>query len=341
MSIEQISKLAQSCFQGNPVIVLGSGASMPHGLPSMGDLAAFLKDHINPVGDKEKDGWDTVIAEMDAGKHLEAALEGKNLPDSLLQSIVRETWNCVNEKDAAVFFGLAKDPAAFPLGRILGALFQSTNVAVHVVTTNYDRVIEYACNSAGLLFNAGFTPGYLQTWEATGGVGFMIAGKPTRVVKIWKVHGSLDWFQTADDTVVGLPVFQLPDETHLPLIVTPGLNKYEKTHQDPFRSTINGADAALRGASAFLTIGFGFRDQHIHPKIIQRCKEKNVPIVVLARTLTDEAKAFLGKSAGQNYLGIEFNEGTGSRAYTQQHPDGFDIPDQEFWSAEGFINLVT
>jgi hypothetical protein len=340
MTIEQISKIAQSCFQGNPVIVLGSGASMPHGLPSMADLATFLKDHIEPTDDNEKDGWAAVLAEMDAGKHLEAALEGKNLPDSLLQKIVRETWNCVNEKDAAVYFGLAKDPAAFPLGKILSALFQSTNIAVHVVTTNYDRVIEFACNSAGLLFNSGFTPGYLQKWEATGGIGFTLAGRPTRVVKIWKVHGSLDWFQTADDTVVGMPVFQLPDESYLPLIVTPGLNKYEKTHQDPFRSTINGADSALRGATAFLTIGFGFRDQHIHPKIIQRCKEQNVPIVVLARTLTDEAKDFLSKNAGQNYLGIEAEGDNGSRAYTREHPDGISIPDQDYWSAEGFMNLV-
>ncbi len=95
MTIEQISKLAQSCFQGNPVIVLGSGASMPHGLPSMGDLAVFLKNHIEPADDKETVGWATVVAELDEGKHLEAALEGKNLPDSLLQKIVCETWKCV------------------------------------------------------------------------------------------------------------------------------------------------------------------------------------------------------------------------------------------------------
>jgi hypothetical protein len=340
MTIDQISKLAQFCFQGNPVIVLGSGGSMPHGLPGMGDLATYLKGHITPSGDKEESGWDAVIADLDSGKHLEAALEGKNLSDSLLRKIVRETWNCINEKDAEVFFGLAKAPTAFPLGNILRALFQSTNVAVHVVTTNYDRVIEYACNSAGLLFNAGFTPGYLQTWEASG-VGFVVGSKPTRLVKIWKVHGSLDWFQTADDTVVGLPVFQLPDDTHLPLIVTPGLNKYEKTHQDPFRSTINGADAALRGALAFLTIGYGFRDEHVHPKVKERCKTYNVPIVVLARSLTDEAKDFLKKNAGQKYLGVESDGGAGSRVYTTDHPDGFDVPDREIWSAEGFMSLVT
>lgn len=340
MTMEHIAKLAQSCFQGNPVIVLGSGASMPHGLPSMSDLSDFLIGNIKPTNDAEQAAWALVVDALQSGDHLEAALEGKNLPVPLLTSIVCQTWNCVNEKDSAVYFGMAKDPTAFPIGRILNALFQSTNVAVHVVTTNYDRVTEYACNSVGLLFSTGFTPGYLQKWEAAGGVGFTRNGKPTRTVKIWKVHGSLDWFQLTDDTVVGLPVFQLPDPSHQPLIVTPGLNKYEKTHQDPFRSTINGADAALRGASAFLCVGFGFRDQHIHPKIIERCRQKNVPIVVLARALTDEAKAFLADKAGQNYLGIEA-EGTGSRVYSQEYPNGMSIPDQDLWSAEGFINIVT
>lgn len=340
MSKEGIARLAQSCFQGNPVIVLGSGASMPYGLPSMNDLAEFLKAHIIPDGEAEKEAWGQVVSALEAGDHLEAALERKNLPEKLLSKIICQTWNCINEKDAEVYFGLARNPAVFPIGRILEALFQSTNVAVHVVTTNYDRVIEYACNSADLLFSTGFTPGYLQRWEASGGVGFSRGGRPTRTVKIWKVHGSLDWFQLADDTVVGMPVFQLPDTSHQPLIVTPGLDKYERTHQDPFRSTINGADAALRGASAFLCIGFGFRDQHIHPKIIERCRQKNVPIVILARTLTTEAKGFLSDRAGQNYLGIEA-EGNGSRAYSREHPDGVSIPDQDFWSAEGFINLVT
>ena len=61
MTIEQISKLAQSCFQGNPIIVLGSGASMPHGLPSMSNLAVFLKANIKPNGDNEAHGWTSVL----------------------------------------------------------------------------------------------------------------------------------------------------------------------------------------------------------------------------------------------------------------------------------------
>jgi len=136
-----------------------------------------------------------------------------------------------------------------------------------------------------------------------------------------------------------LPVFELPLSTYTPLIVTPGLNKYEKTHEDPFRTTINGADDALTHASAFFCVGFGFRDQHIHPKIIERCRERNVPTVVLAHTLTDEAKDFLKNKTGTNYMGIE-QSGTGSRVYTYHQPDGVDEADADLWSLPGFNELV-
>ncbi len=204
----------------------------------------------------------------------------------------------------------------------------------------YDRVAEFACNSKNVLFQTGFAPGYIQKWESTGRIKMMHGSKPSRIVKIWKVHGSLDWFRTADERTIGLPVFELPSsELCSPLIVTPGLNKYEKTSEDPFRTTINGADEALKTASAFLCVGFGFRDKHIHPKIIERCRERNVPTVVLARSLTDEAKEFLKNNAGTKYLGIE-KSGSGSRVFSPAAPDGFEVGTPDLWSLDGFNSLV-
>lgn len=339
MTEDQIAKVAQACFQGCPTIVLGSGASMPHGLPSMGDLSSYLCNNIEIDGNAEADAWLLVKTALANGDHLEAALEGKSLPASLLSKIVGLTWRCVNDKDMRLLEAAASN-GDFSLGNLLVRMFSSTHSEVHVVTTNYDRVAEFACNSKNVLFQTGFAPGYVQAWESTGRVRMMHGAKAARVVKIWKIHGSLDWFRTADDRTVGLPVFELPSKDHYtPLIVTPGLNKYEKTYEDPFRTTINGADAALKNASAFLCIGFGFRDQHIHPKIIERCRERNVPTVVLARTLTEEAKDFLRSKAGANYLGIE-RSGNGSKVYSSSTPEGADVTTPDLWSLDGFNNLV-
>ena len=287
-------------------------------------LSDYLRANLEPDGDLEADAWDEVNAALSNGDHLEASLEGRTLPDTLLSKIVSLTWRCVNERDMALLDIAVSNGGEFALGRLLSGMFSSTQTELHVVTTNYDRVAEYACNSKGLLFQTGFAPGYVQKWESTGRVKFSHGAKASRVVKIWKVHGSLDWFRTRDERTVGLPVFELPSANYTPLIVTPGLNKYEKIYEDPFRTTINGADVALRSASAFLCIGFGFRDQHIHPKIVERCREKNVPIVVLAKVLTDEARDFLRNRAGTNYLAIE-QDGHDSKVYSSASPRGAQV----------------
>ena len=97
---------------------------------------------------------------------------------------------------------------------------------------------------------------------------------------------------------------------------------------------------ALEKASGYLCVGFGFRDPQIEPKLIERCRKDNVPVVVLARVLTDEAKSFLRCKSGDKYLGIE-EAGNGSRVYCADFPDGEWVDKRNLWSLESFSNLVT
>lgn len=339
MDREDVARIAQTCFQSVPTLVIGSGASMPYDLPSMTELQQYLHEKVDVNDGAEQDAWLLVETALSNDDHLEAALEKQQLPPSLLEKIVSLTWDCINEKDVDVYTSMASSAKVFPLGSLLMGLFKSTTTKVDLITTNYDRVVEYACNSAGLLYQTGFAPGYVQKWQGTDGVVFRMGPKPARVVNIWKVHGSLDWFYTPDDRTVGLPVFSRPSDGSRPLIVTPGLNKYEAITQDPFRTIFNGADSSLKNASAFLCIGYGFRDKQIHPKIIERCKEKNVPIIVLARNLTEEARNFLMYKAGNNYLGIESCE-NGSRVFIPKYPEGIEIEGQPLWSLDSFNELI-
>ncbi len=339
MKLEDLAKRCQSCAQKNPVIVLGSGASVPHGIRGMKDLAAWLKDKVQPEEGPECDAWMQITAAMEAGDHLEAALNSKALPESLVVKIVRGTWDFVAQDDYRLLKSAIKTETVFPLGSLFRGLFRSTNRNIHVVTTNYDRVAEYAADSCGYIHNTRFLPGYLRRADGAENLIFKQGANVARTVTVWKVHGSLDWFSDPHGGVMSLPMTsELPDGL-VPLIVTPGVSKYQRTHDEPFRSALQGADRVLSAASAFICLGYGFRDNHIHPKLMTRCRVHDTPIVMAARTLTPEAKDFLKNNAGRHYLALE-NHNDGTMVYNCDNPDGVVITGGKYWELPALNKLI-
>lgn len=339
MELEDLAKQCQNCVQRNPVIVLGSGASIPHGIRGMGDLAVWLLDKVEAAAGEETDQWLLVKTALANGDHLEAALENKALPESLVVKIVRSTWDFIAQDDYSLLKSAIKTEIIFPLRSLFAGLFRSTHRNVHVVTTNYDRVAEYAADSGGYIHNTGFLPGYLRRADGAENLIFKQGTNVARTVTVWKVHGSLDWFSDPHGGVMSLPMTsELPDGL-VPLIVTPGVSKYQRTHDEPFRSAIQGADRVLSAATAFICVGYGFRDSHIHPKLMTRCRVHDAPILVAARTLTHEAKDFLKNNAGRHYLALE-NHDDGTMIYNRDNPDGIVVPGGKYWELRALNELI-
>ncbi|WP_371154007.1 SIR2 family protein [Jannaschia sp. 2305UL9-9] len=337
--LEKIAVAAQTCFQHHPVLVLGSGASIVHGLRGMGDLAQYLRDNVDANDGEEADAWLLIRTALAQGDGLEETLLKTAAPSSLVSKIVRLTWQAIASDDLALMARASNGEEHFHLSELIRGMFRSNQMVANIVTPNYDRVAEYAADLAGCFHATGFEPGIIRRREGGDRISIHKGSHPGRTVRIWKVHGSLDWFADAQGRVVSLPIPEtLPDALD-PLIVTPGVSKYERTHDEPFRSAIQGADHALSRAASFLCVGYGFRDRHIQPKIEEMCGQQNVPVVVLARTLTDEAKTFLSRNAGQNYLGLEMAD-EGTRVFSPEHPDGVTIAKPDLWEFGKFNELV-
>jgi len=149
----------------------------------------------------------------------------------------------------------------------------------------------------------------------------------------------LDWFCDADGVVVGLPPTIHRPTGLEPLIVTPGVEKYRLTHDEPFLSIKQGADSALQSARSYLCIGYGFNDSHIQTKLVERCRTEPVPLVLITKTITPIAKAFLHSGKCQRYLALE-EGGTGCRMLSTEHPDGIEIDCRSFWRLDEFLTLV-
>ena len=337
--IDVISKTAQECIRQVPVIVLGSGASFSHKIRGMPELANYLQVHIIADGQAEIDAWTLIRTSIANGDGLEVALQKNAVPQSLVRKIVALTWTAIATDDLALLQRVLAGNEVFPLSELIQKLFDSTANTLNIVTPNYDRIAEYACDFSDCMHLTGFMPGLIRRREGADAISIRRGTHRARTTRIWKVHGSLDWFEDDHGAVYSLPLSKsLPEGFH-PLIVTPGVSKYERTHDEPFRSALHGADNALGSASAVLCVGYGFRDTHIQPRLVERCRQKNVPIVILAKTLTEETKKFMTNSAGDAYLALEdCDEGT--RAFSREFENGAIIADQKLWSFDQFNRLV-
>ena len=341
---ELVLELGQECLRADPppVLVLGSGASAPFGLPTMRNLADHLVvDSPPPKGESSHadELWEKVVTELENGIDLESTLQKLQLTDSLIDHIITETWSLISTADLAIFDRLINDSKTLPLSRLYRHLFDSTNLTVSVVTTNYDRLAEYAADCCGFSHYTGFTHGYLRNRSPR-----LTEPRPNqtdmnRTVNVWKVHGCLDWFINDTRGVFAVSLAnRVPSESQ-PAIITPGITKYEQTHREPFRSILTAADTALMRASAYLCIGFGFNDEHIQQVLLQRWRQGEAMLVILTKMLSDSTKSILTQSHGNRFLSAEEVE-KGTRVRTHENPDGFLLPDHDLWSLDSFLSYM-
>jgi hypothetical protein len=334
--IDVVAKQAQEYYKAAPVIILGSGASAAFGLSGMAALAKHL---VSTVDVSEEDGegraaWDAFCAMLVSGIDLESALLKITLSDETTSKVVLATWKLLNPEDLTVFYASMGNNHLFPLGKLIRHFLASTQSQVNIITSNYDRLAEYACEQEGIHHYTGFSYGFKRHSVARD---FLTA---KRQVNIWKVHGSLDWFSTATGGIVCLGNSNMIPEGLVPLIVTPGLAKFRNTHREPYKSVIHEADNILDIANAYLCIGFGFNDEHVQEKLINRCSINAARVVVITYSLSDSARSFLFKGNVENYLAIERGATDDSSII---YSSNFETPitlNLDLWTLKGFMTLL-
>ncbi|WP_051387084.1 SIR2 family protein [Bradyrhizobium sp. ARR65] len=337
---EIAQEFAQAALSAAPVIILGSGASAAHGVPGMGGVAEHLCRAPLPPGwtAEEKAEWTSFLGQLKCGADLERALQAVRPTECQTRFITGVTREFLLPFDLAVLDLVLANRRTLPLTRLYRHLFDSTHTTIDVVTPNYDRLAEYAADAADVNTFTGFNYGYLQTWARTPKPRISVNGRQSRTVAIWKVHGSLDWFQDEANRIFGVRSALTVPRTHAHLMITPGIDKYRLTHGEPFRTIINCSDNALENASSYLCIGYGFNDEHVQTKLIERCDRDAIPLVVITKELTTTAKAFLTGGRCRRYLAIE-KGAAGARAYMHDAPAGFDL-DKPLWRLHEFLDHV-
>lgn len=327
METDKVFKHIQKAMEAPPLILIGSGSSVPYGLPTMGVLGEHLIKKLSPLYAGNKD-WDMFEKNIQIGMGLEEALTDVVLSTDIIDDIRRETWALLSGKDINLFYKVLFGEIELPLAELIRHFFRTHPQCVNIITTNYDRVVEYACDSVQLPLCTGFDGQYEKHYFGKFG--------SKKIVNLVKVHGSLDFFKDPHDVSYSLPLQERIPVGLIPEIITPGISKYQAVLKGTPRQLLNECDNLVNSASAYLCIGYGFNDEQIQEGIISNIRSGK-PIVVVTKEVSDKAGHLLVNNA-EDYITIQkgCEEGTTEFCINQK----ITIIEGTYWTVDGFLKII-
>ncbi len=296
------------------LLLIGTGTSVAMH-PELGMPA--LAKHLLSAIPKNTDGWDAIAEKLKQDIDLETALTEINPTISLQNEIAKQTAKFVSKKDAELRDEVLSGNKTWVGTSLVLQLMRGLSPVwprLPIVTPNYDMLIEYACSIAKISYTTGYCGGIIRHQDWTKARERLCRLHPVSIggkrrdtittvpcVELMKVHGSINLFRSNnDETVFENDIWTTgwPEDDYTPLIAPPGDVKTQEALN--FRGRLFGeAEQVIDKATAFFVIGYGFRDNHIHKKILERVRNDDCPLIVLTRDPSKELKPLpkLGKNA--------------------------------------------
>jgi hypothetical protein len=324
--LTRYAQYIENTIKLNPVFIVGSGLSAGAGISNMGQLATYLIQNVRTDGFSklELHEWEQIKKRLVIEKKgLEEALQdsGDSIGKSLLREIIQQTWSCISSDEQKLLLDISNnlDPTGFV--RYFTNFKNSKTEVIHIITTNYDHLIEWSASSCGWRIWDGFDEGPIGSPLSVSELSnrmksvSMVGRRPVTSkhphLRIYKPHGSLSWFRLPDGQIrkiqgVGnhlLPMLRKVQIT--PTIVTPGIGKYLETHKEPYNMVLSEMKHVLDNSKALIFLGFGFNDLHIQGSFDSILRNDSIPKIILAMELSNNVKKLIKNQKLKNFIAVQ------------------------------------
>jgi hypothetical protein len=160
---------------------------------------------------------------------------------------------------------------------------------VEVFTTNYDLLMEQAFEDLRVPYFDGFAGARRPFFDLRAMEEDRL---PPRWARLWKLHGSINWFQVA-----GKGVFRgdSKDDSGSRRVIHPSHLKYQESRRMPYLAMFDRLRAFLKQPTAALILcGYSFRDEHVNEAIVQGLEgtQTTVAFALLFGSLDEYQQAF-------------------------------------------------
>ena len=308
---EQLSLLLGSGFTMGVANAAGAKAS-DMAPPVFDDVfAGLIEDAAKKSAEKSERGKpnfeDYIRVANDLLKGYEI-LKDKNEDDlrTAINKKIKDFLDSILETEQSIATAFLKDDTTSQKNHTLLIAFllsfasrAASRERLNLFTTNYDRLIEYGCDLAGLHVIDRFV-GVLMPVFRAGRLNIDlhynppgIRGEPRYmegVIRLFKLHGSLDWRQEGKQIKrYGIPFGassnhpDIPNEPIDSVMIYPNAAKDMETIEYPYAELFRDfAAATCRPNSVLVTYGYGFGDDHINRVIRDMLTIPSTHLVIIS-----------------------------------------------------------
>ena len=278
------------------IFLLGAGASMDAGMPSVVRLTADLRERLPSLRDINGNTRAEFLALFEAiachddevPQNYERLFEwlmlmrqGQKAPfhklvrfelEQRLVTAARELAFVIKQPIWEILRSRHECPTYRPGYFARLGDFLPEQGRLKVFTTNYDLCIEDACRSQGIDVTTGFHPRFGQ-WSPS------LFRSGASGINLYKLHGSLNWGLSDDlEDLENRPLVERypPQWDKEPeLILGPG-SKLQP--DDPYAALYAEFHQAVRRAKVCVAVGYSFRDNHIE-KPIRNASRRGMTVI--------------------------------------------------------------
>ncbi len=343
MDKDSIYKTFQDICRQVPVVILGSGPSCAAGIPGMEALAEHL---LNKIHNKTSAEWKKIRNDLQNKVGLETALSNNPPSEVLNKQIIQNVGRYISNKDRGVRNGYFNGDIAIPVERLIN-YFRSETLTI--ITPNYDCLVEYCCDKLKIPCNTGFVGYFRKTRDferAEREIEYIdssviVKGKRRLIpktalhAKLFKVHGSIDWFEVNNKIVSDMSLADNDSFDNKLLIIPPGYEKYSNAFHDPFIEFIEKANDSIRFGKSFLIIGYGFNDDPIEGTLVKRLVEDEKPGIIITKGLSEKARELLSDCPNL-WVVSQKNSAT----VIQNGESEYEMSDIELWRIDEFVREI-
>lgn len=345
-------------FKDKPFLFFGTGMSCAldtqFGMAALKDelLQKFRQMTLSTDQDRQ---WRQVALTLQDGADLESALN--NVTDAdLLQRITATTGRFVAALDRKYALLISSGGTTWPatnfIKRLVDTLPEGDRI-LQALTPNYDLLFEYACDSVDIPYTNGFCGGVERKpdWDAVDQSlrvrervcqrrRFTHVFKHRKHVRLYKAHGSLNYFFHRNRVIENDSWMWAPPESAQRVIITPGLSKYE-TLQHYRQELLKSADSAIDKESRFLFLGYGFNDSHLEVYIKRKLVTQGCRGLIVTRDSNPRIEALMANASNLLLVckAAETNN-NGTRICSSQHSEWLNLPARRLWDIAEFTTQI-